>query len=416
MEKEGRAYKNKDMESIDLIKLQIEKGNKILEDVSKMRERPTNVINMVAYVSEDVQNNRKAINTWQYLTQDVLLTIYSETDYHVNLFKNTITAKNIGYNYQREFTTEINNGLSVLESAYESLKLGLTNRKTDNSGSAKPPKIFISHKTEDKPFVNELVKLIEFVIGSDPNIIFCSSIGGYDIKPGKEILNELKRQFNDYEILFLVVHSPRYYKSPVCLNEMGASWVLGTKFISFLTPDCEYPMLKGVIDGKYMSIKVNDAQDTVSSKLNSFKDYLLDVFSCDKEKFNQTRWETLRNDFIAITSLMKCDTRQNEEDKNETSVKKKADIQAELISKNPYVISVINRGEGVAKNLNIMLDKECEGMLVSGLDHFPIEYLKPQHHINLNIYPCIGDPEKFKIYSTWYEKDVKYESEDIITI
>lgn len=404
------------MNSIELIKLQIEKGNKILDDVSKMRERHTNVINMVAFVSEDVQNNRKAINAWQYLTQDVLLSIYSKDDYHINHFKDTITDKNVGFNYQREFTTEINNGLSVLESAYESLKLGLTNSNTVNCSSSKPPKIFISHKTEDKSFVNELVKLIEFVIGSDPDKIFCSSIGGYDIKPGDEILSELKRQFNDYEVLFLVVHSPRYYKSPVCLNEMGASWVLGTKFISFLTPDCEYPMLKGVIDDKYMSIKVNDAQDTVSSKLNSFKDYLLDIFSCDKEKFNQTRWETLRNDFVAITSSMKCDARQDEKDNNEASSKKNADIQAELISKNPYVISVINRGKGVAKNVNIMLDKECEGMLVSGLDHFPMEFLKPQHHINLNLYPCIGDPQKFKIYFTWYEKDVKFESEDVITI
>lgn len=403
------------MESIDLIKLQIEKGNEILEDVSKMRERQTNVINVVAYVSEDVQKNRKAINSWQYLTQDILLSIDPEDDSHVNYFRNTITDKNGGYDYQSEFITEINNGLSVLESVCESLKLGLKNRRTLNGCSPKTPKIFISHKTEDKPFVNELVKLIEFVIGSDSSKIFCSSIGGYDVKPSNDILNELKRQFDEYEILFLVVHSPRYYKSPVCLNEMGASWVLGTKFVSFLTADCEYSMLKGVIDGKYMSIKVNDAQDTVSSKLNSFKDHLLDVFSCDKEKFNQTRWETLRNDFVAVTSMMKCDARQDEEE-IEIPVKKKADIQVELISKNPYIISVINRGDGIAENLNIMLDKKCDDMLISGLEIFPMEFLKPQHHINLTIYPCIGDPKVLKIYSTWHEKNVKFESEDFITI
>ena len=59
------------MELKDLIKLQIEKGNQILENVYKMRECPTNVINMVAYVSEDIQNNRKAFNTMQYFILDI---------------------------------------------------------------------------------------------------------------------------------------------------------------------------------------------------------------------------------------------------------------------------------------------------------------------------------------------------------
>lgn len=402
------------MDNIELIKNQIDKGNDLLESVSKMRERHTDVINVIAYVNDDVQSNRKSINTWQYITVDVLLNIYSENDYHIKQFKDTITNKNLGYNYQREFTTEINNGLSVLESAYESLNMGLGKNTISKNEKVKQSKIFISHKTEDKPFVNELVKLIEFVIGSDPNKIFCSSIGGYDIKPGNEILNELKRQFNDYEILFLVVHSPRYYTSPVCLNEMGASWVLGTKFVSFLTPDCEYSMLKGVIDGKYMSIKVNEAQDTVVSKLNSFKDYLLDIFSIEKEKFNQTRWESIRNNFVAISSNMVFNI--DNDNKPEMKANAKADIQAELVSKNPYVITISNRGRNIAKNVNIKLDNICEGMFISGLDYFPMEYMKPNHHVNLTLYPCLGDPQKFKIYFTWEEKSGYFESEDTIVI
>ena len=84
------------MNTVELIKIQIDKGCELLEGVSKMRERHTNVINMIAFVSDDIQSNRKAINTWQYITQDVLMSIYGENDYHIKQFKDTITNKNIG--------------------------------------------------------------------------------------------------------------------------------------------------------------------------------------------------------------------------------------------------------------------------------------------------------------------------------
>lgn len=281
----------------------------------------------------------------------------------------------------------------------------------------KKPKIFISHKTEDKPFVEELVDLIEHIIGTDSDNIFCSSIGGYDIKPGKDILSELKRQFEENDVLFIIVHSPRYYQSPICMNEMGAAWVLGSNFFSFLTSDCKFSNLKGVIDGKYMSIKVNDSLDMVMSKLNSFKDYLLETFNLNKEKFNNTRWELKRNEFIARSCHIEYDTpKENAIVQEVTIPQPTADIVAELVSKNPYVISISNRGSGTSKNLHLQLDEKCNGMLISGLDNFPLDYLKPDRHVSLNVYPCLGDPQKFKLYFEWEEKGVKFYSEDIITI
>lgn len=402
------------MKPEELIERQIQKGFDVLEKISNMRKRPTSIINMIAYVDEDVQNNRKTINAWQYLTIDALTSIFGENSSYVANFKSTITEKNTGFNYQREFREEVNNGLSILEAICESFQLGLNHHK-ETTECSKPTKIFISHKTEDKPFVEELVELIEFIIGIDSSNMFCSSIGGYDIKPGKEILAELKRQFDEYNIIFIVVHSPRYYKSSICLNEMGAAWVLGSNFISFLTPDCKYSMLNGVIDGRYMSIKVNDSRDTVVSKLNSFKDYLLDTYSINKDKFNLTRWEMRRNEFIDKATAIQFDKILPElEAKVITGAK--ANISAELISKNPYVVSVTNRGKADARNLELKLDEKCESMLISGIEHFPIEYLKPGRYVNLTLYPCIGDPNQFKIFFSWEEKGNKYSSEEIIII
>ncbi len=403
------------MNSLELIDRQIQKGTEILEKLSSMRERHTNIINVIAYIDEDVQANRRAINAWQFFTVDVLISIFGEKDNHVVNFKATISEKNAGFNYQREFREEVNKGLALLEAIKESLEIGLDFKHNKTRIIEKPTKIFISHKTEDKPLVEELVILIESVIGTDEERMFCSSIGGYDIKPGKDILSELKRQFEEYDIIFIVVHSPRYYTSAVCLNEMGAAWVLGSRFFSFLTSDCQYNMLKGAIDGKYMSIKVNDARDTVISKLNSFKDYLLDAYSINKNNFNITRWETTRNKFIERASALGFGIINNQIESNDKDDSKShVEISAELVSRNPYIITISNRGDAIAKDLDIKIDDKCDGMIISGLDKFPLEYLKAGRHVDLNIYPCLGDPDMFKLYFTWEENGKKYSSEEIV--
>ena len=403
------------MNPIELVENQIQRGNEILNDISGMRERPSSYMNVIAYKEDDIQNNRKSVSAWQYFTVDVLTSIYGDNDDHVKNFKDTITSKDKGFNYQREFRDEVNSGLSILEAIRESIRMGIVLKGKTNETMIKPSKIFISHKTEDRLFVEELVSLIESIIGTDPSRLFCSSIGGYDIKPGKEILSELKRQFEEYKVIFIVVHSPRYYTSSICLNEMGAAWVLGAFFFSFLTPDCKYNMLNGVIDGRYMSIKVNDSMDMVVSKMNSFKDYLLDFFSIDKNNFNHTRWEKNRNEFIDKTSSIEIDKSKSSPEEDKT-VRAMANISAELVSKNPYVITVINRGDGEARNLELKLDDKCDGMLFSGLDHFPLEYLKTGRYVNLTLYPCLGDPDQFKLFFSWEEKGKKFYSEDLIII
>lgn len=405
------------MREKELIERQISKGNDISIIVSNMHERHTNIINIIAYEDEDVQCCRKMIKTWQLTTLDVLSSIYGKQEYHVKNFQSTITTKEIGFNYKREFLTEINNGLSVLESSLEAINMGLEITDSMKQIYSKPPKIFISHKTEDKPFVDELIKLLEFVVGANTKRIFCSSAGGYDIKPGKEILTELKRQFDDYEIIFLIVHSPRYYSSPICLNEMGAAWVLGSKFFSFLTPDCSYSELKGAIDSKYMSIKVNDPQETVISKLNAFKDNLIKVFSIDEEGFNSIKWESVRNDFILNTSSIKpIDNKSMKLENDKVLSSPKANIMAELISKNPYIVNIINRGNVDAKQLRVELSEECKNMLISGMEHFPFDNLKAGKYVSINVFPCIGDPDILKMTFTWIEKGVEFSSTDFVNI
>jgi hypothetical protein len=172
-----------------------------------------------------------------------------------------------------------------------------TSLKVLKDNYSRPPKIFISHKSEDEAFVKALVKLLRLNIGSEAEKIFCSSVPTYKIGIGKEIFPEIKSQFEGNDIFMIIVHSPRYYLSSVCLNEMGAAWIQDTECYSFLTADCEYDNLKGVIDRKYISIKVNakDAKD----RMNEFMGKVLDFFNMPKPDFSTlSQWETDRDEFL----------------------------------------------------------------------------------------------------------------------
>ena len=158
-------------------------------------------------------------------------------------------------------------------------------------------KIFISHKSEDEPFVDALVELLRLYIGSDAEKIFCSSVPNYKIGLGKEIYHEIKTQFEDYEIFMIIIHSPRYYQSSICLNEMGASWILNNECCSFLTTDCDFDELKGIIDDQYISIKVNS--DDAEDRMNDFICKVLDFFNLPKPDISTfSQWEADRDKFL----------------------------------------------------------------------------------------------------------------------
>lgn len=156
--------------------------------------------------------------------------------------------------------------------------------------------MFISHKKEDKAYADALVSLINFIVGSDGDKIFCSSIPGYGIKQSHGIMNEMKAQFDNHEIFMVVIHSPRYYQSAICLNEMGAAWVLGTKFSSFMTKDCEYSHMKGVINKEQICINLKDEPGTLNAHLNDFKNDLISIFKAGH--LDENKWENARERFV----------------------------------------------------------------------------------------------------------------------
>lgn len=299
------------METIEAIKKQMNEASELLKRLASLVPLPKGIavsggqaMAKVRYDKATISQLEDDINNWQYVTITVLDSCFGTGKKHSIAYEKTKANHHIYVDAKEDLTKEVRNGFNILNSviAAENIKAELNNPNPDKKTMSRLPKIFISHKKEDQDYAEALVNLINFIIGPDGDKIFCSSIPGYGIRQSRDILDDLKAQFDNYEIYMIIIHSPRYYKSVVCLNEMGASWAIGTQFSSFMTKDCKYEMMQGVINDNYICININDEEKTLNGRLNEFKDELLAFFDAPAPVEN--KWENERSRFVkAVTSL-----------------------------------------------------------------------------------------------------------------
>lgn len=159
----------------------------------------------------------------------------------------------------------------------------------------KTPKIFISHSSKDKKHVELIVQLLR-EMGLKQNMIFCSSVAGYDIGLNQDIIQTLLNMFNEHDLYVIFVHSNNYYGSAVSLNEMGAAWALKTKFCSVLLPEFEFSDMKGVVNSSKISIKMDVDRREVQNRLNQLYDEISEFFEIERN--TSIIWENERDKFI----------------------------------------------------------------------------------------------------------------------
>jgi hypothetical protein len=182
--------------------------------------------------------------------------------------------------------------IGVLEGLIDSLEIiGLTTKDNTFSNSTPFEKIFISHATMDKDYVELIIQLLnDMGVPKDNEKIFCSSFEGYGIPLGEKIYDYLKKQFNQ-NILVIFVLSRNYYNSVPCLNEMGATWISSRAYHSILLPYFDFKNIAGAIDPTKICFRVND-----SEKLNSLKDMIITNFNLNP--VDGSIWERDRNKFL----------------------------------------------------------------------------------------------------------------------
>lgn len=277
--------------------------------------------------------------------------------------------------------------------------------------TTKPPMVFISHASSDKAFVEALVHLLE-TIGFDESNLFCSSIPEYGIRLGNDIYEKLLSIFREKELHVIFIHSPRFYSRSICLNEMGAAWVLKTVHYSILTNDMEFEMMNGVVTPNCIALKV-DAEDA-TARLNEFYDKLKLAFSLNS--ISQTKWERLRNEFLSkvnsipykpldSSSFSNIDREEYiqlsiNKMKREEEELKQAFIRGNIIkAERGYKLHIFNSGKAKATNVNIEWLNESDRIHTRG--DFNIGDLTPQNKRIYYLHVGIGHPDTMHLRYTW---------------
>ena len=163
------------------------------------------------------------------------------------------------------------------------------------SEDRKQQKVFISHSSYDKAYVEALVELLED-LGMPDGSIVCTSVPGHGIPGGAKIYNWLRDQFLTCDLRVVFALSSNYYNSPASLNEMGAAWVTKATDTLMLLPGFDFGSIRGCIDATEVGMKLDGDVDELKHRLNEFKDTLITEHGLSE--LTMARWERIRNRFI----------------------------------------------------------------------------------------------------------------------
>lgn len=235
---------------------------------------------------------------WKNLVERTLMKAYGENSFQVIEFKklrffyspfmytlgSDYTSEHLEF-FRRDFTLAkkaIESYISEFKEELEDINTEVL-KKEQTKGNIN--KVFISHASLDKDLVEELIDILE-TTGLMSNQIFCSSFEGYGIDLGENFLERIKNEL-DEDVLVLFVLSKSFYNSPICLCEMGATWIKTSEHIPILIPPFDFNDIKGVIP-LTQGFKIND-----SLKLNLFKEKITKTFNLPI--IDHSSWERKRD-------------------------------------------------------------------------------------------------------------------------
>lgn len=147
--------------------------------------------------------------------------------------------------------------------------------------------IFISHAAVDDQIADVVADILNTAIGINvTEQVFCTSLQGMKIPPGKDFKEFVREQIQNPEIVILLI-TKNYLASQFCIAELGASWAMAHRIIPLLVPPTNYGDMKAVLANVH-ALKIDDASDW-NEALQVFKDEL-------KIDPNVNRWERKRDE------------------------------------------------------------------------------------------------------------------------
>lgn len=112
--------------------------------------------------------------------------------------------------------------------------------------------------------------------------------------------------------------------------------------------------------------------------------------------------------------LKKYELEDKEKEREESS---KASVEARImkISKGKYRMKIWNSGKANAYNVDFKIPSECKGIIWR--DKVPYEFLEPGKNFEEHVIVHHGTPTKFRITTTWEDKQgITHSKEQILTV
>ena len=120
--------------------------------------------------------------------------------------------------------------------------------------------IFISHSSKDEWLVTPFMeKIIIIGMGIPRSRIFYTSNEDTGIKSGSDFRKAIQIKLQKSTAVIQII-TQNYKRSEVCLNEMGAAWVLNKNVIPFIMPPINYQNI-GFIHNPTQLLKLNDERN-----------------------------------------------------------------------------------------------------------------------------------------------------------
>ena len=366
-----------------------------------------------AYVSIREHNSHTAIQAyldWHSAALLYLSGYYTESNPDYAAFKHLDNSGN-GYSLHTNYNT--------IRSVYNLLMNNVTTQEIAKTATSakKTPLVFISHSHEDEEFVVALVNLLED-IGFTKDKLFCSSVPEYGIPLNGNIFDTIRELFLEHDLYVIFIHSPRFYGSPVSLNEMGAAWVLKTDFCSILTNDMEFGKMKGVVNNAKLSIKVDNKE--APALMNDLYKQLRAIFQLQEMDLN--KWERKRDQFLTIVRDIKNEKVEDAVGENnvdreykklqiakmkaEAEARQKAIIRGNIVKGykgykgSASTLKIFNAGQSIARNVRVEWLNEDDRVIMNS-DFSEIGELTPQNSRSYALHLCIGHPETMNLRYHW---------------
>jgi len=155
--------------------------------------------------------------------------------------------------------------------------------------------VFISHAYADREINNLFVDLLAD-IGLKTEQIFYSSLPEYGVVLGENIADAIRIKLSSKKVHMIYMLSKNYYKSVMCLNEMGAAWILQHTYTSVLLPGFRYRKIEGAVDPGNLGMKLGGDEGELKSHLIRLRNQLQKEFYLSP--IDEIRWNRKVDHFI----------------------------------------------------------------------------------------------------------------------